>query len=415
MRLGYARVSTQKTAQDISIEGQQEQLRAAGCSEVIVERASAYSGKHRPGWERLWGLVATGEVSEVMVVDQSRLSRSGDDLDFLEACALKGVKVITLTGGPIETETVGGFITAGVLSVMNRAQSKLIGAKVRDGIKRRRASGHYACSRVPFGYRVTDGKVEPDPDNWAAARQMFDELVAAEMNVTGWIKASGQRRSSTGIKRWLDHPMLRGAVLNTWGQVEPLITWQEWEQAKRLRQSRSCLKGRTAGSVRLLTGLVKCQGCDVNLHHAKDGKTMRLKCKSPFCRFYGKSIKADKAKADVVKELRQAATAMAELASLPLRQEPTEAIEIRARITQLQELAANGVPGLEAALTAQQEQLSTFALVPSGPRRSELATLFAEPGTLEGATDEELRAVIIEFVAAIQFSGSPVAVEVTLR
>ena len=142
---------------------------------------------------------------------------------------------------------------------------------------------------------------------------------------------------------------------------------------------------------------------------------MRLKCKSPFCRFYGKSIKADKAKADVVKELRQAATAMAELASLPLRQEPTEAIEIRARITQLQELAANGVPGLEAALTAQQEQLSTFALVPSGPRRSELATLFAEPGTLEGATDEELRAVIIEFVAAIQFSGSPVAVDVTLR
>ena len=55
------------------------------------------------------------------MVDQSRLSRSGDDLEFLQACAMKKVVVGALTGGVIETESVGGFIQAGVMSVMNQA------------------------------------------------------------------------------------------------------------------------------------------------------------------------------------------------------------------------------------------------------------------------------------------------------
>ena len=40
------------------------------------------------------------KVGEV-VIDQSRLSRSGDDLEFLEACAIKGVTVRALTGGKL--------------------------------------------------------------------------------------------------------------------------------------------------------------------------------------------------------------------------------------------------------------------------------------------------------------------------
>jgi len=59
VRIGYARVSTTKTEQDLSIEGQEQQLLAAGCDRVIVERASAYRGR-RPGWYELWSFVASG-------------------------------------------------------------------------------------------------------------------------------------------------------------------------------------------------------------------------------------------------------------------------------------------------------------------------------------------------------------------
>ena len=156
--VGYARVSTTATTQDISIEGQVKQLKAAGC--VISERASAYKGG-RTGWDELWALVAGGAVKEVLVIDQSRMSRSGDDLEFLNACAQQGVTVRALSGGIIESETYQGFVMSGFQSLMNQADSKLKSVKVREGIKRRRESGHYASGRVPFGYAYVDGRVVP--------------------------------------------------------------------------------------------------------------------------------------------------------------------------------------------------------------------------------------------------------------
>ena len=140
MRVGYCRVSTTKAEQDISLEGQQQQLRAAGCDEVIVERASAFKGQ-RKGWTHLWALVASGRVTEVLVVDQSRLSRSGDDLEFLQACALQKVTVRALTGGVIETESVGGFIQAGVFS---RDESGVFTVEQRQGEGR---VGSSSCCR----------------------------------------------------------------------------------------------------------------------------------------------------------------------------------------------------------------------------------------------------------------------------
>ena len=93
--------------------------------------------------------MASGRVTEVLVVDQSRLSRSGDDIEFLNACSLKGVTVRALTGGEIEVESVGGFITSSVMSVMNQAYSRLNSAKVKDGLARRRAAGHRPIGVLP--------------------------------------------------------------------------------------------------------------------------------------------------------------------------------------------------------------------------------------------------------------------------
>ena len=187
---GYCRVSTTKSEQDISLEGQQQQLLAAGCDEVIVERASAFKGQ-RKGWTHLWALVASGKVTEVLVVDQSRLSRSGDDIEFLNACSLKGVTVRALTGGVIEVESVGGFITSSVMSVMNQAYSRLNSAKVKDGLARRRAAGHYAVGYCPFGYDTTTAP-------WSLTQSTGSQpgsdggLMAMEMN-HGYARLPGRR------------------------------------------------------------------------------------------------------------------------------------------------------------------------------------------------------------------------------
>ena len=149
MIVGYARVSTTATTQDISIEGQVKQLKAAGCDRVISERASAYKGG-RTGWDELWALVAGGAVKEVLVIDQSRMSRSGDDLEFLNACAQQGVTVRALSGGIIESETYQGFVMSGFQSLMNQADSKLKSVKVRRALSAAgsRATTHRAGCRL---------------------------------------------------------------------------------------------------------------------------------------------------------------------------------------------------------------------------------------------------------------------------
>ena len=124
IRVGYCRVSTERREQDISIEMQEVQLREHGCDEIISERQSAYKAG-RAGWDRLWLLVGQGLVEEVLCIDQSRLSRSGDDLSFLALCAEHNTTVRALQGGVIEAQSYAGFISTGVMSLMNQAQSKL--------------------------------------------------------------------------------------------------------------------------------------------------------------------------------------------------------------------------------------------------------------------------------------------------
>jgi hypothetical protein len=70
-------------------------------------------------------------------------------------------------------------------------------------------------------------------------------------------------------------------------------------------------------------------------------------------------------------------------------------------------LDRSGVAGLAPALADLRARLSALQQVASGPRYDGLAGLVATPGTLEMATDEELRALVVEFVAAVRFLGNP--------
>lgn len=415
MIVGLARVSTPKDEQHHSYESQISRLEASGCDLVLAEKASGYKGKKRPAWDEIWSLLGSGVVTEIRVTDQSRLSRKGEDMALLTACAQQGVTVRALEGGVIESETYTGFVTAGVISILNEAYSRLLAAKVKNGIKSRREAGYLGTGRLPFGYCSLNGKAAPHPTDFKLARARFDGLMACGWNMNQWIRDTKTDVSHTGLRRWIDHPMLRGFAHGEWGGVEALISWQEWEQATRLRQARASAIGRTAASIRTFTGLVKCTECGRSLHRQMDGKTARLKCMSPNCAFYGRSIREAIVRAQVIDALRLQATALAELAGTPEHREPPEATELRAQLHQVEALDRSGVQGLAPAITDLRDRLAALQQVASGPRYDGLAELFATPGTLELATADELRAIVVEFVSSIEFLGNPKAVRITLR
>ena len=417
MRVGYCRVSTQKAEQDISLEGQQQQLIAAGCDEVIVERASAFKGQ-RKGWTHLWALVASGKVSEVLVVDQSRLSRSGDDLEFLQACAMKKVQVRALTGGVIETESVGGFIQAGVMSVMNQAYSKLNSAKVKDGLARRRAAGHYAIGMVPFGYAYQDGQVVPHPDNWGPARERWEQLMAMEMNLLGYCRKYGGV-SRSGLAAWVNNPMLRGVVAHQAGGVKPLISLEEWQQAQRLLRHRSTTRTSSTRRQHLLSGLVVCDSCGRSLWNQTTAYgRLRLKCHYAPCQWFGRGIAVEVVRAQLIQALRDNASRLADEARLASNATGLEMTEeqsaVTAKIAQLETLQDSGVPDLGKSLEALRAELVALQMPVSGPDWSGLAELIEAPGVLDRFSDAQLRPLLLEYITKIRYVGNPREVEVVI-
>jgi len=414
VRVGYARTSTAQEEQDTSIEGQIVELERAGCVKVISERRSAFKGKNRPGWDELWSLVGRGGVDEVVVADQSRLSRSGDDMEFLELCAARGTKVIALVGGEIEIESIGGFMQAGMMSVFSQMQSRLTAAKVRDGLRRRKAEGYYACGMVPFGYRYDGQRVVPCPENWEKARLMWTGLMDAGCNVSGWIAATKADWTPRGVKAWIGNPILRGIVRGEHGATEALISWKEWAEAQNMLKTRSRMRGQAAHRVHLFTGLVQCEACGKSLHNVKDRAIPRLKCKTRTCSQYGRGLRVEIVKKKVIDALAGQAAELAKTATAPAK-EPPEAGQIRAQIEALEAARLAGVDGLEDKVDNLRRQLKALQQVDGSARYEVLAELFSDPATLELATDEELRAVVLRFVEAITWPGGLESLAITLR
>jgi DNA invertase Pin-like site-specific DNA recombinase len=417
LRIGYARVSTLKAEQDTSIESQVQQLTAAGCDRVIAERRSAYKDG-RPGWEELWQLVAKGEVTEVITIDQSRLSRSGDDLTFLNACHLKGVTVRALTGGIIETETYGGFITAGVLSLMNAAQSKLIGAKVKQGVAARRAAGATAIGKCPFGYRYNGTGPEPDPEQWDAAKDLWAKLRAHEFRVPHVIRLYRLSWSAPGLYRWVKNPMLAGFPVYTDATVEPLVPVEEWQQAQRLFEQRRKVHSRGLPTAKLLSGILRCQQCGRGLSYQYSSGKARLKCQHLGCQWYGRGLAEWKVRNQLIAVLREAVPQMVALVELATRTtdipQTAEQKQARQQLDQLLHLQGSGVEGLDTAISELRLKLRPVTS-PAPANWTGLAEVLRTPGVLEGMTDLELRAVILELIDEMVYVGDPSAVEIRLR
>ncbi len=417
MIIGYARVSTDKAEQDISIAEQVQQLKAAGCDRVIAERRSAHKDASRPGWDELLALVAGGQVRRVVACSLSRLSRRGEDVPFLRMCARLRVEVQLLDGTPADTADPSGKLLTGVLSLVNEIDSDIKAINIRNGLARRKAQGHYACGRVPFGYAYDGSQVVIHPERFRDARQLWDRLAALEFNMPATIRRHRLQWSPRGLGRWINNPILRGVVNNEAGRVTPLISWEEWQQARRLLDARRVGGTRAPRVLRVFSGMVRCSFCSKALHYAMAAGRPRLKCTNLHCSHYGRGLAEWKVKQQVIEELCAAAAAMgdavAAAASQPAQEVP-EQVEKRQQLAQLEALNAQGVPGLVPTIDAMRLELLAPPPIASA-NWAGYCELFRRPAVLHAMADEELRAVLLELLAEVLYVGDPSRVEIRLR
>jgi len=414
--VGHARVSTKGADQDTSIDQQVIDLKAVGCDLVIVERASAYKGQARPEWERLLTLIASGQARRLYVASQSRLSRRGEDVQLFRMCARLGVDVQLLDGTPVDMEDPSSKLITGVVSLCNEIDSDIKSRRIKAGLAGRKAQGHYACGRVPYGYMYDGSQVRPDPETFPLARQLWEKLEAMEFNCSGARRAHGLDWSQRGLNRWLDNPMLRGVVRGEPGRVEALISWEEWQRGRQLQESRRVFQTRAPSKKRVFSSLIRCAGCNRRMHYAAAYGKPRFKCTGAQCKFWGRGLAEWKVRDQVIETLRTAAGRMTEIAAAPVQPaEPPERIAKRAQLDQLEQLQGQGVPGLEGAIDALRMDLLAPPPAPQSANWAGFRDVLLRPGTLEDASVDELRALILELVAEIIYVGDPNRVEIRLR
>lgn len=149
MFVGYARTS--QLHQRAGLEGQIEDLKAAGCERLFVEQVSALS--QRAELEAALGYCRDGDV--LVVKRMCRLARSTVELlnivAKLEAKGV-GVRVLDFGGGELDTKSATGRLLITVLAAVSEAERTMMLERQRIGIAKAKQEGRYK-GRAPTARR----------------------------------------------------------------------------------------------------------------------------------------------------------------------------------------------------------------------------------------------------------------------
>ncbi|GLK46989.1 MULTISPECIES: recombinase family protein [Novosphingobium] len=322
----YVRQSTMAQVTG-NLESQRRQYDLAGAANAIgfatvtvIDEDLGRSGSgsmERPGFEKLVGLVCTGNVGAVYCIEASRLARNGRDWHHLiDLCALAGTLVID-PDGTYDPRLINDRLLLGLKGTMSEYELSLIrqrGLAARDAKVRR---GEYRFA-LPPGLRWNEiDAIEIDPDEHVqeAVRLVFAKFreLGSARQVFLWLRAANlkmpvMRRNVEICKmEWkapayhtvmqiLHNPLYAGAYAfgrvgqrtkvvdgrsrKTGGYKKPrnewstlihdhhpgYISWQEYEENQRLllenaHMKKNCDRKSGRGGRALLTGLMRCGRC----------------------------------------------------------------------------------------------------------------------------------------------------------
>jgi hypothetical protein len=160
-----------------------------------------------------------------------------------------------------------------MLGEMNAYQADLIGESWKETLERRVRNGLPATGRPRFGYvwdREGTRLYTPNPDAAPIVAEMYARYIAGNgmASITRWLNEQGQRGrnggewQTIGVIRYMDHGFAAGFIWSKGvlhpGAHEPIIDRGTWD-AYLARRVSTVTPPR--GSVRMLSGLMKCGTC----------------------------------------------------------------------------------------------------------------------------------------------------------
>ncbi|MDR3081967.1 MAG: recombinase family protein [Streptomyces sp.] len=156
----YCRISRDREGAGLGIERQREDCVALAQQlgvEVVAfypdNDLSAYSGKPRPGYQKLLADLREGRADTVLAWHTDRLHRSPAELEeYIDVCEPRGVQTRTVKAGHLDLTTATGRMIARQLGVQARYEVERMIERQRRKRDEMAQKGQYFGGRRPFGY-----------------------------------------------------------------------------------------------------------------------------------------------------------------------------------------------------------------------------------------------------------------------
>jgi site-specific DNA recombinase len=320
----YCRISLDRAGAGVGVERQldactryAETLGWPGCRVYTDNDQSAYSGKPRPGYERMVADIETGEIDGVLCWHTDRLTRTPTELESLILLAKRRGLILEAVENSVDLHTASGVLTARISTVVARHESEHAAERQRERILQGARKGkQLSGSRRPYGYapnyfvisgegervrrRITDVAIDPaeaEIIRECARRVLAGEAissVARDLNRRGIPTSEGNAWNRLTLRRMLCSARISGRRehirRDTYGTSRPLIgeivsTTSEWptiispadsDKLRALLADPSRCK--TPGPARrhLLSGILRCGRCEA--HHPMVARDTRYVC-----------------------------------------------------------------------------------------------------------------------------------------
>lgn len=179
MRVGYGRVSTR----DQHPEAQHDALRAAGCDEIFIDKASGKLAR-RPELDKAL-LCANRAGDQLVITKLDRLGRSLEHLLELSAdLQARGVDLVVLDQG-IDTSTAIGRMFFQILGAIAEFEHALMSERTMDGLAAARARGRTGGQKPKLGPRQVQLAQEMYDETGPDGRRTYTvQQIADEFGVT---------------------------------------------------------------------------------------------------------------------------------------------------------------------------------------------------------------------------------------
>jgi DNA invertase Pin-like site-specific DNA recombinase len=238
----YCRISQDREGAGLGIDRQEADCRALADQlgwDVVAVHAdndlSAYSGKPRPGYQRMLADLRAGAADAVIAWHTDRLHRrSGRDSsgaldEYIDLCQARDVPTQTVQSGALDLSTASGRMTARIHAAVARGEVEHQIERQQRARLQAATDGRWTGNKRPFGYQadgVTLVPAEAEALRWAAAQVLTGRSLRSIAR-----ELSGRTLTSTGrpwdprtLGRVLRRP--RNAGLSVYrGQVVGAASW----------------------------------------------------------------------------------------------------------------------------------------------------------------------------------------------